>query len=89
MSDQLTLLPQAPRVYANGLGVGYSKTECMVTFMFSDDPVVSVILPFSVAKGLSENLAVMVAEFQKRSGIAIPAMSEITVEEGTVPAVSK
>jgi hypothetical protein len=53
----------------------------MVAFMFSNDAVVSVILPFEVAKVLYENLAVMIGEFEKRSGFKVPALSEIAVEE--------
>jgi hypothetical protein len=80
MSEQPQPLPLVPRVYANGLGIAHSKTESVVTFIFAGDPLVSVILPFAIAKVLRDQLTVLVNEYENSSGQKI---LDLLVDKGS------
>ena len=79
-------LPQVPRVYANGVGLGYSKTESLLTFMFANEPLVTVILPFPVAKEVKNQLEHLIADYEKKMGHEVPLLAAIAPREEAKPA---
>ena len=70
-----------PRVYANGIGLGFSKTECVITFMFGTEPLVSTIVPLPVAKSLSKGLSQLVSDYEKKFSHSVPLIDELIPDE--------
>ena len=81
MSEQPPSLPLVPRVYANGIGLGFSKTECVITFMFGNEALVATILPLPAAKSLSNALNQLVSDYEKKFSHPVPLIEELIPDE--------
>lgn len=66
-----------PRAYTNGIGLGYSKTEVVITCLFGSEAQVNVVLPFPVARALSEGLRQIIVDFEARSSQKVLLPDEI------------
>lgn len=66
-----------PRFYVNSVGLGMTPTDLIVTLMWNGQPVCNLSLALPIAKGLSEDLATAVIEYERASGQTVQSAGQI------------
>jgi hypothetical protein len=70
----------APRIYANSFAVGHTLTEFGISFTFGSETLVQITLSPIVAKSLSEELLKLSDQYEKKAGVKIPRLEDISTE---------
>jgi hypothetical protein len=77
MTDQSNLLPSAPKIYANGIGLAFSKTDCSVTFLLGGDAQITVLMPFALGKSLAEAMDGLISEYERQSHQSVQSLTSL------------
>lgn len=67
-----------PTFYANNVAIGLSLTDVQILGNLNGDPACQLIIPLSAAKSLLVNLGNAITDYEKKRGITIPTLSEIS-----------
>lgn len=63
--------------YANGMKVGLSLTDVVITFSLNGQPIQIMNLSYSTAKTLAENLNIVLNDLEQRTKTKVLSMKDV------------
>jgi hypothetical protein len=80
---------QIPNIYANGFQLGFTNADTQLLLILSGRPVAVVNFSYTLAKSISEKLAKLVDEWEKKTGHALQTTDSLDKAFAVKPEGSK
>jgi hypothetical protein len=76
---QAAMTGGAPRLYANACGVAITPADVVITLLCNGAPVCVLNLALPTAKGLADDLAIAVTDYERTAEMSVRPLGQVAV----------